>query len=563
MIVKNRSITKQMKTLINYMKPQSGTGPSEIFGLDVAIVNFLKAFFRYSRQEQFFFLPGSDDSIDELKNIAQAGGVDFARCAWVNPSAPRETLSDVDLFFRPDPNMNDAIWRRLQVEGKGYALSSIVHTMSGERVADVLGHFLVSPTQAGDAIICPSSAIKDAVQRLWSIQAEYYQHRFNGKITCPVDLPVIPLGIHTERFVRITTPEQRAAQRQALGIGEDEVVILYVGRLSYATKAHPLPLFQAAESAAKRTQKKVRLVLFGFFKPEAMEPEFKAMAKDYCQTVKVDFVMNNDPRFPDGLWAAGDIFTSLVDNIQESFGFTPIEAMAAGLPAVITDWDGYRDGVRHGVDGFQVPTCSVPAGSGLQVAAHYYNQRNYGDYLIRSNQAVAVDHETAAAAFSVLIEDKAKRLSMGQSGRARVIANYDWKVIINAYEDLWEEQVAKRKASAAAPVPAGWSAVHPSYPDPSTMFAGFPSGTLAANDTFEVIGSEEDISRVARHRMNIFGIDMLLGEDEFGAILQFIHKHPKTSTAAIQKALGFHDSARFLRSLAWGMKMGLIRRYKG
>jgi len=28
--------------------------------------------------------------------------------------------------------------------------------------------------------------------------------------------------------------------------------------------------------------------------------------------------------------------------------------MAAGLPCVVTDWDGYKDTVRHGEDGFRV-----------------------------------------------------------------------------------------------------------------------------------------------------------------------------------------------------------------
>ena len=45
-----------------------------------------------------------------------------------------------------------------------------------------------------------------------------------------------------------------------------------------------------------------------------------------CAHAKVHFIASDDTRFPDGLWAAGDIFLSLVDNIQESFGLTPIES---------------------------------------------------------------------------------------------------------------------------------------------------------------------------------------------------------------------------------------------
>ena len=38
----------------------------------------------------------------------------------------------------------------------------------------------------------------------------------------------------------------------------------------------------------------------------------------------------------------------------------PIEAMAAGLPVVVSDWDGYRFTVRDGIEGFLVPTLGGP-----------------------------------------------------------------------------------------------------------------------------------------------------------------------------------------------------------
>jgi glycosyltransferase involved in cell wall biosynthesis len=36
--------------------------------------------------------------------------------------------------------------------------------------------------------------------------------------------------------------------------------------------------------------------------------------------------------------------------------------MAAGIPVVVSDWDGYKDTVRDGVDGFRIPTFK-PMGS--------------------------------------------------------------------------------------------------------------------------------------------------------------------------------------------------------
>ncbi|MBI3420104.1 MAG: hypothetical protein HY053_08235, partial [Proteobacteria bacterium] len=125
------------------------------------------------------------------------------------------------------------------------------------------------------------------------------------------------------------------------------------------------------------------------------------------------------------------------------------------------------------------------------------------------------------------------------------------------------EQAKKRRGQVARAAPAQWAAVHPAYPDPSSMFGGFPSTHLSAQDHFEVIGGDDDILRTARHTMNIFGIDMLLAEEQSGALLKYIGAHPRALVAEIQKELNLNDSPRFLRTLAWLMKMGLIRRHAG
>lgn len=548
-----------MKTVINYLKAQTGSQPAEIFGIDVAIANFLKAFLRHSRQKQFFFLPGSDDSIEELKNIARAENIDFSRCAWIPAAHPGMNMNDVDVLFRPDPNIADHVWRRQQITGHGYSVCSLVHTMSGERIAGVLSDYITAPTAPGDAIICPSQAIRKSIEALWAIQGEYYKHRFRGIVPCPVDLPVIPLGIHTQRFADATTPSKRIGQREALALADDEVAILHVGRMSYATKAHPISLFKAAEKAAQLlAPKKLRLLMFGFFKPDVMEKEFRQLAADIGKTVHIDFILNNDPRFPDGLWAAGDIFTSLIDNIQESFGFTPIEAMACGLPSVISDWDGYRDGVRHGTDGFLIPTLAVAPGGQRELAAHYFNIRNYGDYLIRSGQSVAIDIDAAATAFRLLAQDDNLRKTMGEASRKRAVS-YDWRSIIPAYEDLWAEQAAKRKTALRQEIPPAWQAAHPSYPDPSSMFAAFATRHISPDDRLDITAQAEDIDLIARHRMNIFGMDLLLPEEIISTIMETLYRTPQMRVADVQTTLGITDTPRLMRTLLWFAKMGLLR----
>lgn len=67
--------------------------------------------------------------------------------------------------------------------------------------------------------------------------------------------------------------------------------------------------------------------------------------------------VHHEVRF--AVWKVADGFTSLSDNIQETFGLVVVEAMASGLPVVASDWNGYRDLVVPGETGWLVPTCMV------------------------------------------------------------------------------------------------------------------------------------------------------------------------------------------------------------
>ena len=137
------------------------------------------------------------------------------------------------------------------------------------------------------------------------------------------------------------------------------------------------------------------------------------------------------------------------DNIQETFGLTPVEAMAAGLPCVVSDWNGYRDTVIDGETGFRIPTVTVPPGGGIDIADRYAAGRDTYDRIIGiASLATAVDVDACAEAIARLANDRELRAHQGATGRARARLLYDWRVVVAAYQDLWAELAEIRAAGA-------------------------------------------------------------------------------------------------------------------
>lgn len=570
----NNAGVSQNFNIISFQSPQSGQ-PGEVIGIDVAILNFARNYCRYTRQDQINVACSDDASYQRFLSLADEAGVAADRVRRLSGyEGDYLMMHGGQTLFQPDPNAANWYWHRARTHAtKSYAVCSLVHTVTGSLTAGVLTDYLVAPSQVGDALICPSHAIKKAVGRHIEMYADYMNHRFGltgeSKLTCPVDFPVIPLAIEVERYVDRASPDKRAAQRAALNIADDEVAILFFGRLSYYTKSHPLPLLLAVEQAARKLRekdptKKLRLILMGFFSPPYLLEEYVALIREFCLTVVVDIVDKDDPRFPDGLWAAADIFTSLVDNYQESFGLTPIEAMAAGLPSVITDWDGYRDSVRHGVDGFQIPTLAPPPGSGQQIAWLTMNGGlEYGPSLAASMQSVAVDIDMAAAAFLLLATDPERRRRMGESARQRARDIYDWSKIIPRYEELWDEMYQKRTRFAAPALPAEWPGTHRAFPDPYSMFDSFPTRHIADSDIVVLAADAQQIERRLFHKMNRIIPGMLMQLPYAIQLLVWLGGQPQSTVAIMNDAAKQLESGlsreTYMRTVGWLAKLGLIR----
>ncbi|MGH6718544.1 MAG: glycosyltransferase family 4 protein, partial [Alphaproteobacteria bacterium] len=367
------------------------------------------------------------------------------RVIAANPAAaprvhiPRDALARVaepGCLSVPSPTIGSFAWARRHRDQRAYSLCGVFHTTMGAEPMDAIGALVTAPVQSWDAVVCPSQAIRRTVEHVLGTWCDHLGSLAGAQPSVAVQLPVIPLGVDADAFAG--SEAARVAARVALGIGADDVVVLFVGRLSYHAKANPYPLFVALEDAAARVATPVRLVMAGWFANESIEAHFRSAARALCRRVAVSFVDGRTEAGRSQPWHAADVFASLVDNPQETFGLTPLEAMAAGLPVVAADWDGYRESVRHGVDGFLVPTVTPEPGAGADLARRYHlGVDSYDRYIGGTAMAVAVDIGAATEAFARLIGDAELRRRMGAAGRARARADFDWGVVVRRYQDLW------------------------------------------------------------------------------------------------------------------------------
>ena len=197
-----------------------------------------------------------------------------------------------------------------------------------------------------------------------------------------------------------------------------------------------------------------------------------------CPSVKVTIVDGRDGDVRRNIWAGADIFTLPVDSIQETFGLVPVEAMAAGLPVVMPDWNGFRDTVRHGETGYLVPTRMAPQGTGQDLARRYAEETDdYLQYLALVQSQVQLDVSAYRTAFLALM-DQGVRARMGAAGKAHVRERFDWRAVIPQYLDLARELEAVRRTSLPTTPPLESGTPNPFEVDPFALYESYPTEPL-------------------------------------------------------------------------------------
>ncbi|HET7590140.1 MAG TPA: glycosyltransferase [Solirubrobacterales bacterium] len=211
---------------------------------------------------------------------------------------------------------------------------------------------------------------------------------------------VVPLGLDLDRFLDLD-PEPDPRARRELGVGEEEVLFTFTGRLAQIKRAD---VMLGALARARAAGAPVRVAVVGDGVDRA---RLEARAAELGCAEAVDFLgyRTDLPR----VLAAAD--AALLTSDNEGTPVALIEAAAAARPAVATDVGGVSD--------------IVLAGTGLL--------------------AQAGEEDEIAAAMAALAADRDRRRQMGARAREHVRERYAAQRLLGDLDELYSQLLETRE----------------------------------------------------------------------------------------------------------------------
>lgn len=161
------------------------------------------------------------------------------------------------------------------------------------------------------------------------------------QVSCPVE--VIPSGISLEKYQVCKEEGWREKIREQLGIPQDALVLVYVGRMAKEKNIEELLEYQ------KEAEKSGVILLLVGDGPHLLELKKKAEELDVMQNVYFTGMIS--PEEVGHYYQAGDLFVSA--STSETQGMTYAEALAGGIPLLCRRDGCLEQVVTDGENGWQ------------------------------------------------------------------------------------------------------------------------------------------------------------------------------------------------------------------
>ena len=211
---------------------------------------------------------------------------------------------------------------------------------------------------------------------------------------------VIHPGVSLKRFSSLDRRSCRLSIRSRHGLSESDVVVLFVG-MNFEIKRLELVIEGTAELIRKEKKgSSLKVLVVG----KGNIASYQALARGLGIADRVIFagVTHNVGEY----YLASDLFA--MPSRFDTFGMAVLEAMAAGLPVIISEKVGARDLVTDGVQGFVLGEEPSPSDFGKKISSLLIkdNRLKMGEMAYRK----AIDHSWGRVA------DQMEEVYMMQQG---------------------------------------------------------------------------------------------------------------------------------------------------
>lgn len=239
--------------------------------------------------------------------------------------------------------------------------------------------------------------------------------------------------------------------------------------------------------------------------------------------------------------------------------------MAAGLPVVVSDWDGYRFTVAHGESGFLIPTLGAvaPQLGTLLANLHLLSLETYQTYVGAVAQHTAVDIGEAASALLRLFTSPLLRAQMGACGQAQAMSRFSWPVVVRQYNQLFDRLTERRlRAAMASPQQKVRSVNHPFRGDPFADFKFFPTdqiGPAASLERIEPFDAQALITRLQSVELDRMFAGIRADLSELQRLLLMFEASPRHSLHSLLAVFAPERAEYITLTLVWLCKVGVLR----
>ncbi len=259
----------------------------------------------------------------------------------------------------------------------------------GYRLDEKINRFVIEKYPLFDGFVALTPSVKDEYLKLGIPEKKIH---------------IIPNGVDTEKFAVKRLSFDRKTVRRKLGLDENILLILTVGRY------HPKKGFDLIPQTAKILRSKklnFQWVVVGKNTSEIIKKfpacpgEIRCFENMACSGGEILSLPSSELI---ELYCASDLF--VLPTLIETFGMVLVEAMAAGLPIITTDTPGVRDVIIEGLNGIKVQSGNSESLADMIFSLH-------GDNVLRSN--------------------------LSENSLNQVKELYDWNIVTGKYIGLYNK----------------------------------------------------------------------------------------------------------------------------